>query len=71
VWLLVGRGVLVLDDSEREEYRPGLEALQRAGFKSIAFWGISPGEFYNKSTTVFYRPDNCWTSDTRKANPVP
>ncbi len=53
-------GVIVLDDSEREEYREGIELLLKKGFKKIDFWGFSPGLFYNKCTTLFYRTRNCW-----------
>lgn len=52
-------GILVLDDSEREEYTPGTEYMLRAGYKKIDFWGMAPGQRYNKCTTVFYKPDNC------------
>lgn len=52
-------GVIVLDDSEREEYKSGRAFLADMGFKHLDFWGIAPGIFYNKSTSVFYRPTNC------------
>jgi len=52
-------GVMVLDDSEREDYINGYELLINNGFKSIDFWGISPGLFYKKCTTLFYRKENC------------
>lgn len=53
-------GVIILDDSEREEYNEGKEFLINRGYKKIEFWGIAPGVFYNKSTTVFYRENNCF-----------
>ncbi|MDP9048570.1 MAG: class I SAM-dependent methyltransferase [Bacteroidota bacterium] len=52
-------GVIVLDDSEREIYKEGIAFLMKNGFKELPFSGISPGLFYRKSTSVFYRPDNC------------
>ena len=52
-------GVIVLDDSEREVYREGVNFLINKGFKELSFTGISPGLFYRKATSVFYRPDNC------------
>lgn len=52
-------GVVVLDDTEREFYNEGMEFLKRQGFKKLLFSGISPGLFYNKSTSVFYKADNC------------
>jgi hypothetical protein len=55
---LTPNGVIVLDDSERSEYKAGTDFLIEKGFKRIDFWGISPGLFYKKATSVFYRPDN-------------
>ncbi len=54
-----GNGVIVLDDSEREHYREGVSFLTSKGFKHLSFSGISPGLFYRKSTSVFYKSDNC------------
>jgi hypothetical protein len=53
------KGVIVLDDSEREFYKEGINFLKNNGYKELSFSGISPGLFYRKSTSVFYRPDNC------------
>lgn len=52
-------GVVVLDDSEREFYREGVDFLLKRGFKQLAFSGISPGLFYRKATSVFYKDGNC------------
>jgi hypothetical protein len=52
-------GVIVLDDSERDFYKEGIAFLISKGFKELSFTGISPGLFYRKATSVFYRPDNC------------
>lgn len=52
-------GVVVLDDSERDFYKPAIDFLRNNGFKQLAFSGISPGLFYRKSTSVFYRNENC------------
>lgn len=52
-------GVVVLDDSEREFYKPGIDFLLGKGFKHLPFSGVSPGFFYRKSTSVFYKPNNC------------
>jgi hypothetical protein len=56
---LSDKGVVVLDDSERPAYNDARILLKQAGFKELSFSGISPGLFYLKSTSVFYRPDNC------------
>ncbi len=53
------RGVIILDDSERSKYAEAIDFLTGQGFRHIAFSGISPGFFYYKSTSVFYRDGNC------------
>ena len=52
-------GVIVLDDSERKDYEEAGVFLKGAGFKELSFSGISPGLFYLKATSVFYKTDNC------------
>ncbi len=49
-------GVIVLDDSERPEY--AVDHLLRRGFRRLDLWGISPGYWYRKCTTLFYRDGN-------------
>lgn len=56
---LSANGVIVLDDSERDSYKEGIDFLLANGFKHLSFSGISPGLFYRKSTSVFYKTDNC------------
>jgi hypothetical protein len=52
-------GIVILDDSEREKYRAAIDFFNSNGFKELSFSGISPGLFYRKSTSVFYKTDNC------------
>jgi hypothetical protein len=56
---LTENGVVVLDDSERDMYKEGVSFLIANGFKHLSFSGISPGLFYRKTTSVFYKPNNC------------
>lgn len=56
---LASNGVIVLDDSERQFYQPARQFLMEKGFKELPFSGISPGLFYNKCTSVFYKSNNC------------
>lgn len=51
-------GVLILDDSERESYKEGIDFLIESGFRRLDFWGISPGLFYKKCTSIFYKNNN-------------
>jgi len=53
------KGVLILDNSEREEYREGIDFMLKKGFKKIDFFGFAPGLITFGSTTVFYRSGNC------------
>lgn len=57
---LTENGVMILDDSERDDYKEGVNFLISKGMKKIDFWGISPGLFYNKSSTLFYFENNCF-----------
>lgn len=52
-------GVVVLDDSEREEYKSALDFFKNNNFKEIHFWGMAPGVKVKKSTSVFYKKINC------------
>jgi hypothetical protein len=52
-------GVIVLDDSEREDYSEGVQYMKKAGFRQLDFWGIAPGLTYKKCTSVFYKDNNC------------
>jgi len=52
-------GVIILDDSERAEYSPGIISLLEKGFRKIDFHGIASGFIHHKATTVFYKDDNC------------
>lgn len=52
-------GVIVLDDSERLMYEEARQFLKENNFKELSFSGISPGLFYLKATSVFYKTDNC------------
>ena len=56
---LAPAGVIVLDDSERKDYEEAGTFLKAEGFKELSFSGISPGLFYLKATSVFYKADNC------------
>jgi precorrin-6B methylase 2 len=51
-------GVIVWDNTDREEYRPGIEALAAAGFRRIEFTGMPPGLNEKLETSVFYRDGN-------------
>ena len=56
---LSNNGIIILDDSERSEYRDGIKLLEENYFKRIDFWGIAPGILFKKCTTIFYKSHNC------------
>lgn len=56
---LTEKGVLVLDNSDRESYLPGIDFMMAKGFRKIDFWGIAPSYAHQTCTTVFYRSSNC------------
>lgn len=51
-------GVLVLDDSEREAYKEGINKILENGFRKLDFWGVSPGLYYKKCTSIYYKTEN-------------
>lgn len=52
-------GVIVFDNTDRDRYRPGLEAMAQAGFRRIDFRGLGPVNAGSGVTSVLYRTGNC------------
>jgi precorrin-6B methylase 2 len=52
-------GVILWDNSERTEYRPGYDYLEGQGFRRLDFTGMGPINAYDWSTSLFYRSENC------------
>ena len=52
-------GVIVLDDSYRDEYKDGVKFLKLNNFKQIPFFSIQPGFFSKNCTSIFYKENNC------------
>lgn len=53
-------GVVIWDNSDREEYREGQDFLSKCGYNRIDFEGIGPVNVYSWSTSVFYNKFNCF-----------
>ena len=51
-------GVILWDDSDRPEYRPGFRFLHEHGFARLEFVGAGPIVNLTKATSIFYRPQN-------------
>lgn len=56
---LRSNGVIIWDNSEREEYAEGYELIREAGFKEVFFQGLGPIGHYEWQTTIFYKDGNC------------
>lgn len=52
-------GVIIWDNSDREEYNPGYIYLYDNGFRKIGFAGFCPIVNIKSETGVFYREKNC------------
>ena len=52
-------GVILLDDSERMEYRAAISSVETQGFRTLAFDGLKTAEWRGARTTIFYRDGNC------------
>ncbi|MFC1582893.1 FkbM family methyltransferase [Planctomycetota bacterium] len=52
-------GVIIWDNSEREQYQEGYDFLLENGFRRIDFWGLGPINSDQWCTSVFYREENC------------
>lgn len=53
------KGVVILDNSNRKEYKSGIDFLLAEGFKKIDFYGMTPIITSESCTTVFYKENNC------------
>lgn len=52
-------GVIIWDDTNRDQYAEGLQMLRDAGYKDIPFQGMGPVSSALQQTSVFYRSRNC------------
>lgn len=55
---LSDHGVLILDDSNRDQYQSAFDFYQERGFRKISFSGLAPTSFRRHITTIFYRAGN-------------
>jgi predicted O-methyltransferase YrrM len=52
-------GVVILDNSERDSYKEGIDYLLQNGFRRIDFEGMGPVNPSAWSTSIFYKDGNC------------
>lgn len=53
------RGVIILDDSDRERYAPAFGFVRNAGFRILSIRGVKPMSGRGHQTSIFYRDNNC------------
>ncbi len=53
------KGVVILDDSQRENYLKARDYLKNEGFKELKLVGMNVGRPMMKTTSFFYRNNNC------------
>jgi len=51
-------GVIIFDNSEREEYNEGISYLSQKGFKELFFIGNLPVVSHYSKTSIYYKEDN-------------
>ncbi len=56
---LSSRGVILLDDSQRDSYQDGIDFIKENGFRALNLEGLKPTETQVERTTIFYREGNC------------
>ena len=56
---LTDDGIVIWDNSDRDQYSEGFDLLTDRGFRRLDFWGVVPGGVKEISTTLFYRERNC------------
>lgn len=52
------RGVIIFDDSNWKKYQKTISYIRSLGFRQMPFRGISPIEFRECETSIFYRDGN-------------
>jgi len=52
-------GVILLDDSDRNDYQAAFALASAQGFRHIDFIGLKPRSHKQHQTTVFYKTGNC------------
>jgi len=54
------KGVVILDDSSRERYKPLIAIALEHGFRFLHFEGLKPTATGLHRSTLFYRSENCF-----------
>jgi hypothetical protein len=57
---LTSKGVILLDDSQRERYQEGIDFAKSHGFKALNLEGLKATGTEVDRTTIFYQAGNCF-----------
>ena len=57
--VLSERGVILLDDSQRDRYQEGINYAKENGFLTLEFESLKPAGYEIDRTTILYRKENC------------
>lgn len=52
-------GVVIWDNSDREEFIEGYRVFAEHGFRELNFKGMGPINTYSWQTSILYRANNC------------
>lgn len=53
-------GVIIWDNTDRDDYQEGYQFLLQNGYKRLDFQGMSPIITYESCTSIFYKDKNCF-----------
>ncbi len=53
-------GIIIWDNSDRDEYAEGYDHFTKNGFRKIDFRGVGPISHSEWQTSIFYRTNNCF-----------
>jgi len=56
---LSAKGIILLDDSQRERYKEGIEFAMGLGFRALDIEGLKATDVIMNRSTILYRNDNC------------
>jgi len=56
---LSSKGVIIIDDSQRKNYKEAIIFLKNSGFKELKLVGMNVGRAIKKTTSIFYKINNC------------
>lgn len=56
---LTDDGIIIFDNSDRDDYREAYDFLKEKGFHKLPFRGFSPVTPHTNETGIFYRKNNC------------